>query len=266
MTHTRVRLDTPGGVSDLAPGSYVIGRAPECDFVIHSGLASRQHARLTVLSGGASIEDLGTPNGTFVNGRRLVGTRSLADADFIVIGDVALEISITAGTASGAVRPPTPRAASSPGPTLEGAQRHPTVPARAFEVLESTADSFFEQEQQALAERVLEGWLVQVLAAVRSGLPREPDGDEAALRQSVRLARALGAPRWVDYAIELSTVLERPLPGEQLDALEPVVQRVGVSGVLLDAYLARLGTPPLDAPAVRALSRLETWRAYARVS
>jgi len=49
----------------------VLGRAPECDLPIESEQVSRRHVRLTPREGSALVEDLGSSNGTFVNGRRV---------------------------------------------------------------------------------------------------------------------------------------------------------------------------------------------------
>lgn len=250
---------------DLGPGRYVIGRGSECDVVVASGHASRQHARIVVDDQGAVIEDLGAANGTFVNGSPLRGRRTLADSDFIVIGDVVLEIAMAPeGTAMSApsVREPMPSFSEAPE-QQENEPRLSTIPARAFEVLEATADPFFVSQQLPIAEKVLEGWLVQVLTAVKTGAPREEDGDEAALRQGARLSRAMISPRWLDYCVELGTVLRMPLGYTELDSLEPVVFRVGVSAHLLDAYLTVLHSLS-PTPAIAACTaRVEKWRAYA---
>lgn len=60
----------------LADGENVIGRAPDCVVRSRSGRVSRRHARIRVDNGRATIEDLGSRNGTFVEGRRL--TEALA--------------------------------------------------------------------------------------------------------------------------------------------------------------------------------------------
>lgn len=77
---TRVRL---GAVATL-------GRSPENEIVLADPLVSRQHARL-VLGEGLAIEDLGSLNGTFVNGER-VGRTTLAPNDAIVIGETKLRL------------------------------------------------------------------------------------------------------------------------------------------------------------------------------
>lgn len=49
----------------------VLGRAPECDLPIESEQVSRRHVRITPRDGSALVEDLGSSNGTYVNGRRV---------------------------------------------------------------------------------------------------------------------------------------------------------------------------------------------------
>jgi|SRR5207245_1726499 len=70
----------------------VIGRATACDVRLHSKSASRQHARITLTSSGASIEDLGSTNGTFVNGARIAGPTALKSGDIIAIGAESMTI------------------------------------------------------------------------------------------------------------------------------------------------------------------------------
>ncbi len=56
----------------LASSSVItIGRAPECDVVVDSPLVSRRHTRLTREQDGWLVEDLGSANGTFINGLRI---------------------------------------------------------------------------------------------------------------------------------------------------------------------------------------------------
>ena len=63
----------------------VIGRDPDCDVVISDRQVSRYHVRLERSAEGVVIEDLGSKNGTFLNGKRLNEPSLLADSDLIQI-------------------------------------------------------------------------------------------------------------------------------------------------------------------------------------
>ena len=76
----------PASVVPVPAGNLRIGRAPDNDLVLDDLLVSRYHAELRQLpDGGYEIADLGSQNGTFVNGRR-VSARPIADSDTIGIG------------------------------------------------------------------------------------------------------------------------------------------------------------------------------------
>lgn len=71
----------------LPPGGLNIGRTSDNQIVVNDPLASRKHARLVAASEGLTIEDLGSANGTFVNGRREQRT-VLRERDIITIGNI----------------------------------------------------------------------------------------------------------------------------------------------------------------------------------
>jgi DNA-binding winged helix-turn-helix (wHTH) protein len=80
------RLVWKGGRATLAEGEHVIGRDPELELSFDTPSVSRRHARLRVEPSGAVLEDLGSKNGTFLNGRRVAGPTPLSDRDQIRIG------------------------------------------------------------------------------------------------------------------------------------------------------------------------------------
>lgn len=85
-------LVSPNGkarVIVLARNSVSIGRDPGNDLVLDSELVSRRHAVLLTDGPFVTIRDLGSRNGTHVNGRR-IQTGVLADRDVIEIGDCLL--------------------------------------------------------------------------------------------------------------------------------------------------------------------------------
>jgi DNA-binding winged helix-turn-helix (wHTH) protein len=81
----------------LLEGPNVIGRAEEAAIQIDSPGVSRYHARILVTAGDATLEDLDSKNGSYVNGT-LVTTRSLSDGDEIRLGATVLTFRIASQT------------------------------------------------------------------------------------------------------------------------------------------------------------------------
>jgi len=83
---------------ELAEGTNeaVIGRSADCEWVIPSGAVSRRHAIVRRIAGEVTIEDLGSSNGTFVNGERLAAARALRDQDRVQLGAVDMRFVLPA--------------------------------------------------------------------------------------------------------------------------------------------------------------------------
>ena len=73
-------------------GPLEIGRDPGCTLTLDDELVSRHHARLVLQNGTAMIEDLGSTNGTFVNGSQLHGSARVNPGDHLLIGVTVLEL------------------------------------------------------------------------------------------------------------------------------------------------------------------------------
>ena len=73
----------------LSEGENVIGRDPTVAVFIDDATVSRHHARLTIAAGRVSLEDLGSKNGTFINGKR-IKTSELEDGSEFDVGGVRL--------------------------------------------------------------------------------------------------------------------------------------------------------------------------------
>ena len=92
------RPHTTGGALVLVSGERValgsatvgIGRLPSCDVVLADPNASRRHAEVRPSGQGWAVVDLGSTNGTRVNGLAVEGDRLLADGDVITIGATSL--------------------------------------------------------------------------------------------------------------------------------------------------------------------------------
>jgi predicted component of type VI protein secretion system len=77
----------PGKIFELAQEEATIGRDISNRIVINDPEVSRRHARLTLQSGGYVIEDLGSTNGTFVDGQRLMGPHLLRPGQTVLLGE-----------------------------------------------------------------------------------------------------------------------------------------------------------------------------------
>jgi hypothetical protein len=73
-----------------ASGTLVIGRAPGCDLQLSEPTVSRRHAELRRVAGGWELRDLGSTNGTRVNGRRVRGREPLRAGDVVSLGGFSL--------------------------------------------------------------------------------------------------------------------------------------------------------------------------------
>ena len=78
----------------MLPGTLkTMGRAPRADFVVDVALVSRIHCRFTLSKANQlELEDLGSTNGTFVNGRK-VSKSTLNNGDTIKVGRVEFRVN-----------------------------------------------------------------------------------------------------------------------------------------------------------------------------
>ncbi|MBA2303161.1 MAG: FHA domain-containing protein [Acidobacteria bacterium] len=82
----------------LADGAIMIGRAGDAAIRIDSGGVSRHHARIVVNGNQAHVEDLGSKNGTFVDGKPVTGTCLLMDGNEIRVGPMVLRFRVAPPT------------------------------------------------------------------------------------------------------------------------------------------------------------------------
>jgi DNA-binding winged helix-turn-helix (wHTH) protein len=74
---------------ELVEGENIVGRDPHCEVHLDVPGVSRRHARLWVSAAEATVEDLGSKNGTMKDGRKLTAISSLTDKDELRFGPVA---------------------------------------------------------------------------------------------------------------------------------------------------------------------------------
>lgn len=121
-----------GGEFPLRPNrEIVIGRGSEFDMVLEEDMVSRRHARISTFHGRIVFEDLGSTNGSFVNGQKLEGRAQLNAGDQLLVGSSLMEL--VSGDSSGVSRPL--RISSAPMPlSVPPAQQATTdgMPAQLF--------------------------------------------------------------------------------------------------------------------------------------
>lgn len=82
------RMSTPDREAFIITGeTSTIGREPINDITLNDAEVSRRHARITFRDGAYQIEDLGSTNGTFVNGLRIFAATSLKSGDIVDFGE-----------------------------------------------------------------------------------------------------------------------------------------------------------------------------------
>ena len=82
-----------GAAADLTDGLVMIGRSSDCAIILDDDYVSTRHARVAVdQSGGLFVEDLGSTNGTYVNGRRITHPTTITPDDSVRIGRTVLKL------------------------------------------------------------------------------------------------------------------------------------------------------------------------------
>lgn len=80
------------GVSIAVHGPIIVGRSPGADIVIGAGYVSGRHARFSLMGQNLFVEDLGSTNGTAVNGQLISAPTALRNKDVVTVGDVAIRV------------------------------------------------------------------------------------------------------------------------------------------------------------------------------
>jgi DNA-binding winged helix-turn-helix (wHTH) protein len=90
----RLRLFLDDREIALHEGENILGRLDGGVAWLESPTVSRRHARVVVTNGKATLEDLGSKNGTFLGGKRLTSPVSLSDGDELLLGSVHMTFRV----------------------------------------------------------------------------------------------------------------------------------------------------------------------------
>lgn len=158
----------------LGAGTTVVGRQDGCQLQVKSSQVSRRHCELSEQDGKLVVQDLGSSNGTFINGNRVEGTQTLEPGDTLTVGNVTFRIerSDVAGAAKKASDTAEVQAVAVPEPSsgaeviplddeatvhlpapgaakaVEPARKPATVPPDSSEALTGEAQPVAEKEEE----------------------------------------------------------------------------------------------------------------------
>lgn len=237
---------------DLAPGETVVGRSPDCHITIDDPLLSRQHAKIVVTAQSASLHDLGSRNGSRVNGRLITGPTELADGDRIRLGTQELvffrvRVENRSTRATGAMRlcqhcttpfPEGPMACPHCGrpvrpdeDTMSGVTGIPVHRTWILQMLNDMLDRVLRSGRTDEAEKLL----YRAAEETENRLATN-DVDAAQLARVSDLAVQCGLqrrdPRWVLWVLDVHQRSGRQLPASTLEALQAVLDLEGVREAL----------------------------------
>ncbi|HEX8201294.1 MAG TPA: FHA domain-containing protein [Isosphaeraceae bacterium] len=101
------------GPVKLGPGVTTVGRQEDCQLRINSSQVSRKHCQFFEQKGQLLVKDLGSSNGTFVNGKKIQGQKVLRPGDELTVGQVRFRVERTKPSSPDGAKAPT----STPGDT-----------------------------------------------------------------------------------------------------------------------------------------------------
>lgn len=80
------------GVKIAVNGPVIVGRSPGADIIIAASYVSGRHAEFKLMGQNLFVEDLGSTNGTLVNGNRINAPCALKNNDVVNVGDVSIRV------------------------------------------------------------------------------------------------------------------------------------------------------------------------------
>lgn len=254
---------------DLPPGETILGRSPECHVTIDDPLVSREHAKILVSGEQVVLRDLGSRNGSKVNGQQVHGEIILNDGDRLRIGNQEVVFSRVVaarrpGRPTGSLRhcrkcqtpyvaeaPQCPNCGYSPGAdeTMSG-----VAPVNNLDREKWSLQLQVELLEKALslgrvpdADRVLGRIALAVDERIAAGLAVERSQIDGGFGGAVRLASAQGEIQWVRWVLTTAQRLGHPPSRavvEAIHALPLIVMEAGTRHLdeAIESFEARRAT------------------------
>jgi pSer/pThr/pTyr-binding forkhead associated (FHA) protein/DNA-binding NarL/FixJ family response regulator len=255
---TRIGLQVVGRFVELLPGLTVVGRSRTCHIPIPDPQISRRHATFSNTGRDVQVRNVSQTNGVRING--VLIERDVAHAlkvgDRVMLGTHEIEVCPLGDYC------PSFEPTQNTRQELEAsdlASRSATLVTFA-----RVAEKYFVLGQAREAERILRPLLEGLLRHCDAGHAPGKGDVELATDLVLRIAEANREGEWINYILELFTVLERPLPSSIVDRLyrvAPESQGVKMSSFrayvdVLNRVADRLG--PKERFQLRRIQGLET--------
>lgn len=243
----RFRLRSPDGDIGLPEGRFYVGRSRECQLFLDDPLVSRRHAVLFMDGDRVVLEDLGSRNGTLVNGARIEGPVSLVPGDRVSIGARVLELAHgernrerrqtqAQGFPSGAYERP-PATMRPPSPVIEDVTRSVSI----FGMLLASCERALERGDVHEAESSASNLAVSVRAELLRGRTVDPHTMNEIVGTFLDLSERSGAVRWVERIFEIFGAAKQVIDAESIARIHEVVSRLGFDvRDAIEGYLTRL--------------------------
>jgi hypothetical protein len=144
----------PGEVFPLTKNEIYIGRDVNNDIAVSDQEVSRKHARLVMQAGGYVLEDLGSTNGTYVNGQRLMGPHVLRSGETVMLGEnVSLVLEAVYDADATILSQPTPAPSYDPAPPpqhtyIPSSQQPAEAPSQPAQVTPTPDAPYYEPPQE----------------------------------------------------------------------------------------------------------------------
>jgi len=240
----------------LAPGDFTIGRSSASSWALDDVMASRKHAVLRVADDRVVLEDLGSRNGTLLNGEAITAPIELQHGDWITIG--ALTVSLVEEGAVSRDTLPSPRPSSVP-------------PGPARETTDTKAGSVFDILLAACMRSLGRGDLneastsaTSLFLALRATALRGGRLSEETLRRATQcgltIARTTKERVWVERIVAVHQSALHVLDDQSTLELEALLERLPQgSAAPLRGYIEVLksASHPFKSDEHRRLDRLE---------
>jgi pSer/pThr/pTyr-binding forkhead associated (FHA) protein len=223
---------TPQGSVDLSLGSHVVGRRARCEVPLDDLLVSRVHTVIRIDEHGASIEDLHSTNGVYVNDRRVVRATVLSHGDRILVGTTELSFFRPAGGTGRAAQPvpPAQHVAKVSLRSLASSEGAATEKAAVLDLVGAFAERLATGGDVVEAERVLSTQLVHIVQGAQSGLVVTEEVCDRASDHALALAGWTRKTRWTDFVVELHLAAGRVMSRRTFASFASVRERLAERG------------------------------------